>query len=236
MYKRYKECYKDELRCDKLREFSNKYSKDTYEIEDGIFNDFPSRYQIKLLERFIEEEIVYENYSEDIVKMVYYLWPKYVKEGYTWREHSRRYPDVYFYNIFNTIREILRKFHKITVDNFGEERIERNKIGKSSYPYFTMLGFLPLLGDEGVELLGKIKYLHYDDAQDFLMFGLCHFSKEDIGSVYDVLYYWWKNGNINLDCDDTGAKSECKKVIMHNQKRGIDYRKDERIKEIMEDF
>ncbi len=87
------------------------------------------------------------------------------------------------------------------------------------YHFWHGLGFYALMGDEvaclssspaedhkGVEMLEEASHLHYNDAQDMMMFGILQYEPAKLLPVLRrILTHWEREGNIEMVSSGTGA-------------------------------
>jgi len=212
-------------------EFRSEEDGYRYDIDRCILLDFPLVLIADILEKFVNDPYVYAfSGEEQIVKLIYNLWPKYTNQN--WKNYDKTYPHNRIFNCLHDIKESLFEFEKLdTPEKLRKRTIEK---GKRRYYNWHLLGFYPLLGDEGVPSFLKVITHNYDDAQDMIMFSLAQYDpKQFINHFEYILEYWDTNKNIKFETG-TGMIGELRWVIRRYKKRGVNVYDVEKIRCILE--
>src|SRR5271154_4882535 len=97
---------KENIENDLVGTFIEKYaSTSDFEIDNGIFNDFPIAEQLILLERFTADEYAYAWGADyEVAKLVYKLWKQYDMDALNWKNYNKTYPHGQIFNCLYTIK------------------------------------------------------------------------------------------------------------------------------------
>jgi hypothetical protein len=133
-----------------------------------------------------------------------------------YEEHNKHPPHGLIYESLYTLRERLREFKRA---GEGVYQLTRG----TRYHFWHGLGFYSLLGEEGLEMLEAACHLHYNDAQDMLMFGIYQYPpKELLPVLRRILTHWNREGNIEICSSGTGMTYQMGKVLTKYLAHGID--------------
>ncbi len=217
--------------------------KEDYDIDNCILLDFPLSFVARILNKFVLDEYSYAwGGDEEIAKLVYHLWPKYMKNQ-TWKNYNKTFPHNIIFNCLYSIRESLLEFDKInSCEDFNELRRKKNTC---RYYNWHMFAFFPLLEDRGIPILLKVIELPYNDAQEMLMFGLAQYDPRTFLPHFEkILDHWQKNTMKSGDCQSnnfihfesgTGIYRELEMIVKKYEKDfGVKVYENEKIKNILE--
>ncbi len=133
------------------------------------FKNLPIKQQLTMMEAFLMNPYAYYLTGMDleIVEHIYHLWSIYMNTCenslVNYKNRPRVYPHKDFFELFYSIKSNL-----ISLCNGKKYK---------GYPFFHLLGFLPLLPN-GAQMLETIlsKY-SYSDAEEYIEFALLKFDK-----------------------------------------------------------
>lgn len=197
-----------------------------FEISTCVLVDFPFSEQAEIINKFVAFPFRYAfGVDFEIVKLIYLMWPKYMKENTGYTKKFTGYDKMIYENLY-TIKEKLKAMKNVT-------RATQYKTGEA-YMNWHILGFLPLLGEKYIDLTCNICKLYYDDAQDMLMFGLYHYDPKIFYSdLKKILLYWFANRNITFE-GGTGMLGQFDEIIKKYKKHDIDIVNDRDLRQIMD--
>jgi hypothetical protein len=206
-----------------------------YEESKDLLEIFPLEEQAKILQLFVKSPYFFGwGFNNAITLMIYRLWPQYM-DIFDWKSRPRTYPhDIIFESLY-TMREILREFRNEKMSSEDYRCLRCKQSGYNSRYYaWNLFSCLPLLEEEGIELLMKIIKLRYDDAQDSLMFGLCLYAKQKwirpedfVFYLREIFLYWSKEENILISSSATAMAMQTDELIHTFGKVGVDLLADE---------
>ncbi len=216
---------------------SNNRKRD-YDIDNCILLDFPLPFIVNILEKFVLDPYAYAldaetwDTNEEIARLIYHLWPKYMNQS--WKNYNRTFPHGRIFICLYSIKENLLEFKKLDTDAKRVERTLQKRQFRRPYYYWHILGFIPLLGNDGIPILMNVIKQRYDDAQDMLMFALAQYDpKSFLPHLAYILDYWNTHGNIQFE-SGTGMIYELKMLIRKYHKQGVNVYDNPTIKEILE--
>jgi len=121
----------------------------------------PCKEQLQMIEKFILDPYAYylTGTDFDIVEYIYTIWPIYMYKSYNNRPTV--YPHKNFFELLYSIKTNLMMLYTTPI--------------YKQYPYFQLLGFLPLL-ENGADMIETILNKHcYSDAEEYIHFALLKF-------------------------------------------------------------
>jgi len=199
-----------------------------YNVGNCILLDFPLTFIANILEKFVKNPYAYAwNSDEEIAKLIYHLWPKYIDQS-----------DNKISECLQTLKSKMLEFR--TLDTYEKicdaARKNTPHLSPARYYNWHIFAFFSLLGDDGILILMNVIKQYYDDAQDMLMFGLAQYNPQIFLPTFsEILEYWHKNQNISFSTG-TGMITELKNVIKEYNRQGVNVYKNDKIKGILEHY
>ena len=197
-----------------------------FEIDTCMLSDFPLHLQAKMISEFITDEYKYSwGVDYEITKLIYKLWYKYMLDSnrnpIRYKDHnkSNEYHKLIFESLY-TLKYQLKEMKDLDYEMIG--KLREKYPNKGRYYNWHLLGCLPLLGETGLQILRSVCQLHYNDADELLLFGLYQYNpKEFYPELKKILLYWYENQNIEYSIS-TGMLFRFKRIVKKYKKYGID--------------
>lgn len=198
--------------------------------------DYWIDYKAKLIKEFVEDSITTWGSHLEIAKLIYDLWPKYIKQS-LWGTRYRSNAHNTILTSLYTLKEKLLEF-KYGTDDEKWLYHSNNK----RYHNWQIFAFFPLLEENGFLLLMKMMKLHYNDSQDMLIFGLACYPQmswcgpeRSLSYLRDILTYWDENGNIHF-CRGTGSIGQLECLVKIYKNYNVNLHEIDGIKDILERY
>lgn len=214
-----------------------------FNIDNGIFNDFPITEQLILLERFTADEYAYAWSADyEVAKLVYKFWKQYDMDTLNWKNYNKTYPHGQIFNCLYTIKTNLLEFG---TERFSTKekrwQVIKNQGRGCRYLYWHLFAFLPLLKDDGLNILMKIAVMEYGDAKDMLMMGLTGYAYQDwitipqfLPHLRKVLALWATDAYSIKYCSGTGMIGHLLELIRIYKSHGVYLFDDSEIRSILD--
>ena len=189
---------------------------DSWDPSTCILRDFPFEMQVDMINNYISKSEDNEQPSIDcyeVCKLVYNLW--------NCKESDKKLNDC----CNNIIIPRLDRFLTHTADELQD--IPREYCSGSAWYYgYYILGFIPLLKNEGLDVIDIVYKMRYDDGQDLLTFGLYQYEPSKFyNKLKEILIYWYNNKNISY-CGGTGILRQLKRIVNKYKDLGYDLLED----------
>ena len=209
-----------------LSEFYQTLNREkNFEINDCIFVDFPLKEKAQIIDNFVSNPYLNPHpIIPEIVKLIYYIWPECMTDVRYSKQHLNTlnpYSKIIFENLYSIKAKLKAMKHTTAATQY---------MSGEAYLNWHLLGFLPLLGDQGIDIMHNVSKLNYEDAQDMLMFGLYQYEpKYFYNDLKKIFMYWHENQNIQLG-SGTGIIGQLQYLITKYKKHNIDILKDPDLK------
>jgi hypothetical protein len=198
-----------------------------FEPETSLLKYFPLTKQAEILNRFVGHAYRYAWGPDlEIGKLVYLLWNNYDLRDY--KSKPKVYPHNDIYEALYTIKSELKTMKDL--DNEKQRALYSKFPEKSGFYNWHLLGFLPLLDDDGLIILRNIIKQCYSNAQDMLMFGLYQYDPKSFYlELKSIMLYWHTNNNIQFS-SGTGIIGQLDLIVKKYKEHSIDVENDPDLK------
>jgi hypothetical protein len=158
---------------------------DDYDCSTSLLNEFPVREQLRIIDEFVNNIYAYYHtggsnlFGMEILKYIYTIWPKYMLDNnmndILYENRPKVYPHKDFFELLYSIKSNLITFSKME----NSEITSFRRLKKITYPYFNLLGCLPLLRNGGKMLEIILSKQCYSDAEEYIYFALFNFPSKE---------------------------------------------------------
>ena len=228
----------EEIKLGILNIFLYENDDSTYEIATCDLLEFPLEKKAYIIEKFIDFANFHLESQRQICKLIYTMWPKYMKSDSKLKDESEVHMSIY--KSFNTIKTKLMDFKEIdTADDYRTFC----RTNKSGYLHCHLLALLPLL-EEGIDILMKVITFPYEDAQDGIMFGISQYDpKKFLPKYREILKFFHSYYDQNYKNDigvsnqlhietGTGMVADINRINKEYYRKGVNVYEDEGILDV----